>query len=177
MTAAFQCSDTTAGMATCTGSTADGDVLPTDTFGAHELVVQTQDQAGNTASASRTYTVTWAFDGFYPPVENQPALNAAGAGQRIPFKWNLRDSSGAVIPDRSDLLEITWSAPFACSATIGSSDLTATYADSNTGIRWDPIEQQYVFVAATSRADAGTCRYLNVDVGSHATASALVRFR
>lgn len=177
VTAVFQCSDATAGMATCTGSTADGDVLPTDAFGAHELVVQAQDQAGNTSSASRAYTVTWAFDGFYPPVENLPAVNAARAGQRIPFKWNLRDSSGVVVPDRSDLFEITWSAPFACSATVGSSDLTATYADSNTGIRWDPIEQQYVFVAATSRADAGTCRYLNVDIGSHATASALVRFR
>jgi hypothetical protein len=36
-----------------------------------------------------------AFDGFYAPVDNQPTVNKAKAGQTIPLKWRLAASSFA----------------------------------------------------------------------------------
>jgi hypothetical protein len=36
-----------------------------------------------------------AFDGFYAPVDNQPTINKAKAGQTIPLKWRLAASSFA----------------------------------------------------------------------------------
>lgn len=174
--AEFGCTDVTSGVASCAGSTANGALLPTGSFGAHELAVMAADQAGNTASVSRAYTVTYGFDGFYQPVQNLPIANVARAGRSIPFKWNLLDASGSPVADRTDLFHVSWGAQFACDAPGVLSEITSE-PDSRMGVRWDPTEQQYVFVAATDPADAGMCRYLNVDVGAHATVRALVRFR
>ncbi len=36
-----------------------------------------------------------AFDGFFAPVDNQPTINKAKAGQTIPMKWRLAAPSFA----------------------------------------------------------------------------------
>ncbi|HEX2167038.1 MAG TPA: alpha/beta fold hydrolase [Longimicrobiales bacterium] len=174
--AEFTCSDEVSGLASCEGTTPDGMPLPTSAFGSHQLGVTAQDEAGNTATDSRGYSITYGFDGFYEPVENLPAANIARAGQRIPFKWRLLDAAGSVT-DRTDLFHVTWSDPATCSGVIAGVDLSGATGESTSGIRWDADAQQYIFVAVTNRSDAGMCRYLNVGVGAHGIMRGLVQFR
>jgi hypothetical protein len=51
---------------------------------------------------SCAYAVSYAFDGFYQPVDNldangHPVLNVVKAGQAIPLKWRLTDATGAPV--------------------------------------------------------------------------------
>ncbi len=57
----------------------------------------------STSSAS-TQNVNYTFIGFLPPIDNPPVLNQVKAGQVIPVKWQLKNSSGAIICDLRYLL-------------------------------------------------------------------------
>jgi len=50
------------------------------------------DKAGNPGAASASYTVVYAFAGFFSPVDNPPVLNIVKAGQRC------RSSGGSPTP-------------------------------------------------------------------------------
>jgi hypothetical protein len=61
--------------------------------GPHNDVVQVY--IDNSAGLVPGRTGQAAFDGFYAPVDNQPTLNKAKAGQAIPLKWRLAAPSVA----------------------------------------------------------------------------------
>jgi peptidoglycan/xylan/chitin deacetylase (PgdA/CDA1 family) len=56
VTAHFACTDNV-GLATCSGTVADGYAIPTDKLGGHTFTVTATDKAGNTATKSVTYSV------------------------------------------------------------------------------------------------------------------------
>jgi hypothetical protein len=57
LTASYSCSDATSGSATCTGTAANGAALNTTSSGTKSFSVTATDRAGNTATATATYTV------------------------------------------------------------------------------------------------------------------------
>jgi hypothetical protein len=61
--------------------------------GPHNDVVQVYIDGSTGLVPGRPGEVT--FDGFYAPVDNQPTINKAKAGQTIPLKWRLKASSFA----------------------------------------------------------------------------------
>jgi hypothetical protein len=65
--------------------------------GIHTIACTAIDIAGNTAKKSATYSVTYGFGGFSPPVDNPPTINFANAGRTVPFKWHLVDATGSPI--------------------------------------------------------------------------------
>jgi hypothetical protein len=65
------------------------DLIP----GAHNDVVQVYIDGSGPLVPGRTGGAT--FDGFYAPVDNQPTINKAKAGQTIPLKWRLSAKSFA----------------------------------------------------------------------------------
>lgn len=85
----FACDDATSGVATCSGSVADGAPLPTDVLGEHQLLVEATDVAGNSSRRFVTYTVVAADAA---PGE-RPADDGTGPGGRLattgPESWVL----------------------------------------------------------------------------------------
>ena len=75
--------------------TADDDISGLDScvvtgystaVGTHAMTATATDEAGRTATASRTYTVlAWTLNGFYSPVDMNEALNRVKAGSTVPL--------------------------------------------------------------------------------------------
>ena len=126
-------SDSTSGLVSC--SVAGYSTL----VGEHTLVATATDAAGNTATATRSYTVApYTLGGFYKPVD-MGAVNTAKAGSTIPLKFEVR--RGAVeLMDLSEVLSVTYaaipadpSAPTDEVESLATGDLGLTY-DATTGV-------------------------------------------
>jgi hypothetical protein len=96
----YRCRDSGSGIATCAGtvgvtSVPSGTPLPTNSVGVKTLSVKGTDFTGHVGpTATRQYEVVWAFDGFFPPVDNLPVLNIVAAGQAVPVKFSLGGDFG-----------------------------------------------------------------------------------
>lgn len=88
VTASYSCADSGSGVATCTGSVANGATLDTSTVGPHSFTVQATDQAGNAASQSVTYRVNYNICLLYDQTK------AVQSGATIPIKLQLCDGNG-----------------------------------------------------------------------------------
>lgn len=71
--------------------------ITTDNVGPQTLAFTMFDLVGNSASQECSYAVIFDFDGFYPPVKPEPALNNARAGQTIPLKFSLAGDQGLAV--------------------------------------------------------------------------------
>jgi hypothetical protein len=93
----YSCSDEPngSGVATCDGSAAAGAPLDTSRVGPKTFVVQTTDNAGNSASKTVAYSVVYDFDGFLAPLENLPRVNRWKAGVPVPVRFSLGAYRGA----------------------------------------------------------------------------------
>jgi len=122
-----------------------------------------EDGSGNSASCSQSVTLKYIWLGFFQPVDNLPTVNKAKAGQGIPFKWALKDANGNYISDLSTVLSYGYGT-MACNGaavdTIESYDTTGA-----SGLRYDPIANQFIFTSKTDKLWAGSCKtftlYLN----------------
>lgn len=96
----FECSDPASGVASCEGSVAYGESLPTNVAGQYEFTVTAMDLAGNTSTRTVSYAVRDA-DG--PQVTMEPVdANASG--------WLNRSSSVRVFAeDASRVAYLYWS--------------------------------------------------------------------
>lgn len=143
-------------------STLSGSV-DTSTVGSKTVNFSAVDNADNSASISCPYSVIYNFLGFFQPVDNLPTTNKAKAGQGIPFKWALKDASGNYISDLSTVSSYGYGT-MACNGaavdTIESYDTTGA-----SGLRYDPIANQFIFTSKTDKLWAGSCKtftlYLN----------------
>lgn len=88
-TASPNASDALSGVASASCAAVD-----TSSVGAKSVLCTATDNAGNQASASAAYNVTFNFSAFTAPVDNPPALNSANSGQAIPLKWRITDANG-----------------------------------------------------------------------------------
>jgi hypothetical protein len=92
--AAYVCSDGTSGVASCTGTVANGALLDTTTLGTRTIEVLARDLAGNTRSASASYTVVEPPP---PPPVVAPVANGT-LGQNgwyvgnVALSWSIQSS-------------------------------------------------------------------------------------
>jgi hypothetical protein len=136
------------------------------------------DKAGNSGSASVTYNVEYVWTGFFQPIDNKdPSTgnyipNKAKAGSVIPVKFSLAGDQGLGI--------FATGSPTVVGATgcaTGSSDLVEEYAPANaSGLKYDPIANQYIYNWKTQSNYAGKCLMLNVKLSDNTTHSALFSF-
>lgn len=70
VTASYSCTDATSGVASCTGTVANGSPVDTSTLGAHTFTVNANDVATNPATKSVNYTVAYRICLLYDP--NRP---------------------------------------------------------------------------------------------------------
>jgi hypothetical protein len=108
--------------------------------------------------SNANFAITWPFTGFFPPIANSPALNAATAGSAVPIKFSLGGDRGLGI--FADGYPASVQVNCTTGAPIGSPEPTSPAGGS--GLQFDPLTNQYTYVWKTDKGWSGTCRELQV---------------
>ena len=141
------------------------------TMGSTTVTCSAQDSRGNRATRTFAVVVTYNFTGFFQPIDNSPALNAAKAGSAIPVKFSLGGNQGMNIFQSNPA-----SGVIACGATEGDAiEETLTAGSSN--LQFDPGSNQYIYVWKTEKSWAGQCRILQIRFKDGSSRSALFKFK
>ncbi len=113
--------------------------------------------------------LAYDFDGFYRPLDNPPAVNKVKAGSAVPMKFSLDGFQGLdIFADGSPV----W---VACGST--EFDGEGVLARSSAGLTYDPVSDQYVFVADTEKALKGECRQLVLVLDDGGIHRAIIQFK
>ena len=107
------------------------------------------------------FVASYGLVGFEPPVNND-AVNVAKAGRAIPLKWGLYDLGGNPITDLA-AVHVT-SVSLSCYSLTEGQDAVEEYATGASGLQ-NLGEGGYQLNWATTKAFAGTCRRLRLDLG------------
>lgn len=153
--AAYSCSDPI-GVASCEGSVPSGSAIDTSTPGAHTFTVTATDNAGNSSSVSRTYTVSgsYTFVGFKAPLKNPTYVNVVDDGTTVPVKWQLFGPGGGVVRDLSAVTSITRTT-MACGSCGAEHFVPTTTAGSPSGLSYDLANEQFVYQHAVAEGTGG----------------------
>jgi hypothetical protein len=111
----------------------------------------------NTANGSFTMTVTYAFTGFFQPIDNLPTLNKAKAGSSIPVKFSLGGNQGLNVFNAG----FPTSKTTPCGTTAAEDVIEVTVTAGRSSLSYDATSNQYIYVWKTEKAWAG-CRTLTV---------------
>jgi hypothetical protein len=142
-------SDSTSGLASCV-VTGGG-----TTVGSHSYLATATDNAGNTATATLSYTVLpWTTKGFYAPVDMGGVWNTVKGGSTVPLKFELfagtteLTGTGAVTGFRTQKVS--------CLTSTASEDAIELVTTGATSLRYDTTGGQFVQNWKTPTG-AGTC--------------------
>lgn len=114
---------------------------------------------------------SFAFDGFFSPVDDPPILNRTKAGSAVPVKFTLGGDHGYdVFADGSP-------AARAIPCPTAPSDLVeSTTSSASTELSYDPVSDRYTWTWKTSKAWANSCRELTLSFSDGSFARALFHF-
>lgn len=160
--------DATSGVASCTvtgyGTAAGG----------HTMVATAIDAAGNTATASATYTVvpSRTMNGFFAPVTDD-ALNLVKGGSTVPLKFTVYDGPTPV----TDTAGLTLSVhQVACPGTTMDTATVAADPAGSTTLRYDTSSGQFIYNWKVPTTP-GACYQVTMTTADGASRSALFRLR
>ncbi len=160
--------DSLSGVATSASATTTGGPIGSVTV----TCSGARDVAGNAGSASATYTVTYAFTGFFQPVGNLPVVNVVNAGRAIPVKFSLGGNQGLGVIAAG----FPTSKTVACGSTAGSVGGEQTVTAGGGSLSYDTLVGQYSYVWKTNELWTGTCRTLTVKLVDGSVHQANFRF-
>lgn len=109
-------------------------------------------------------SMTYPFQGFFQPVDGQPAFNVAKAGSAIPIKFGLGGNEGLGILAAGS----PGSGLEACNSAAPIDPIEETVSAGASSLSYDQTAGQYIYVWKTDKAWAGTCRrfVMRLDDGS-----------
>lgn len=151
--ASYSCEDQQggAGVASCSGTVANGAPIDTSSFGAHSFEVTASDNAGNTASRVVTYSVGYDFDGFFWPVKNPPKVTKWKAGLPVLIRFSLNGYRGPK-PEAEGY-------PLSTRCGGGDTQVIARGAKKKKPVFvYHRRSDQYVMLWKTEKKWAGSCR-------------------
>ena len=169
--ASYSCADALSGKDACAGTVASGTPIATGTVGPHGFAVNASDLAGNTASVGITYFVVFAFNGFFPPIDNPAVVNSVTAGSAVPVKFSLGGDQGLAIFDSGWPL----SRQVSCSSAAPLDDVEQTVTAGGSSLSYGG--GQYTYVWKTDKAWKGMCRQLEVKLVDGTFHTALFKFK
>jgi hypothetical protein len=128
---------------------------------------------GGTGKVSLTGII---FEGFFSPIDNQPIVNSAKAGQTVPVKWRITNAAGAAVSDPSSFKDLT-SNSTSCSSFDGD-PLSAVeeYAAGNSGLQYLG-NGNWQFNWKTPKSHANSCRVMTLTLKDGSTHNADFRFK
>jgi hypothetical protein len=150
----YACTDATAGIETCDGPAADGTPIDTGSVGAKTFAVDAMDQAGNTASSSAGYTVTYSPAGVScggvagHEILQPIAADGSSSFQKnstVPAKFRVCDFFGTPVTTPDVVTSFSIVSPSA-------QPVTSTSAHDG----WRAGAAQWIFNIATKPLSAGT---------------------
>jgi len=151
--------------------------LNTAAVGSKSVSCAATDNAGNSATASATYAVTYQFVGFSGSVLGGGVLNAAKAGQNITLKWRLLDAAGAPVTNLTAAAVAVTVANLTCSAaTTAAGAVTAAAGDGGNSALRNLGAGYYQYTWSTPKSYANTCKTMRLSLGEGTTHDALFRF-
>ena len=115
------------------------------------------DSHGNTGTSSFNVVVSYAFNGFFKPIDNLPIVNVVKAGQGIPVKFSLGGNMGLNIFAAG----YPRSVQMVCNGAV-SDTVEETVTAGGSSLSYDATAGQYIYVWKSEKAWAGTCRQLQV---------------
>ena len=128
---------------------------------------------------SGTFSVTTlaiVYGGFLSPIDNLPIVNSAKAGQAIPIKWLLTDSSGTPISDPASFRDLG-SYMINCSSLTGDpTDTIEEYAAGASGLQYAG-DGYWQFNWKTPKTYAGQCRTMVLTLGDGSKHEADFKFK
>ena len=96
------------------------------------------------------------FVGFKPPIANPPSVNSVKAGSAVPVKWQLTDANGGFISDLSAITSVQFNQSVCQGAGTKVNNVTAQ-GSGTSGLRYDPIANQFIYNWKTAKTMAGKC--------------------
>ncbi len=132
-----------------------------DAMGSHTMTATAYDKAGNTAMATRTYTVHWTIYGFYQPVDMGGVWNTVKNGSTVPLKWEMFAGTTEI----TDPSTVTMSAKLVECAS-GTEDAVEALSSTGgtTSPRYDTTAGQFIYNWQTPKKP-GTCYAVTMSAG------------
>lgn len=134
-----------------TGGTAGG-------VGTFNYTVTATDTAGNVATQTGTYKVTYQWNGFLQPINDtahqvDQGVSIFKGGSTVPVKFQLKNASGGGVQAG----KATWLGPAKGAATTASVDesLYSDPATTGSAYRWDATAQQHIYNWSTKGSASG----------------------
>jgi len=145
--------------------------LATGSVGNKTVTCTVTDRAGNSASDSANYRVTYGFNGFTSPVQNPSVLNVSKAGRSVPLRWRVVDAQGAPVSNlgTANVGAIAISCPFSTENRI------SVYGGSN-GQLQNLGNGYYQLDWMGAFSLRGYCRRLELNLGDGEVHPALFKF-
>lgn len=139
------------------------------TVGTHTVTASASDVAGNSGSASVTYTVlAWTLRGFYSPV-NMAALNTVKGGSTVPLKFEI--FAGPTEITSTDAVASFVTRWVSCEAASGIEDPVDVTSTGGTALRYDATAGQFIQNWQTGRYP-GRCYRVTMTTDDGSTISA-----
>lgn len=159
----YACTDTTSGLASCSGSVPSGAPLSTAAVGSFDLTVNAADNAGNSVAAKSTYLVQYGPAGtlclgqaghtILQPI-NGDGSSVFRQGSTVPVKFRVCDGQGVAIgtPGVVSNFSLVQVLSTTSSQNVNEAPDSAT---PDNAFRWDPTNQQWIFNLETRALSAG----------------------
>jgi len=176
MLAKFSCEDGGSGLATCSGTVANGANLNTSSAGSKSFTVTATDAVGNLTKVTNTYTVAYANSGTcYGDAGHQvlQPVNADGSsvfrqGSTVPAKFRVCDANGKSIGTSG--LVVGFQLIQTVSGTLVSTVNEAVISTTpDTSFRWDATAQQWIFNVSTKSLSANVTYYYRITLDDGST--------
>ncbi len=135
--------------------------------------VRASDPFGHSAIAETTVSIRFAFEGFFPPVDNRPVFNVVKAGSNVPIKFSLGGDYGMNI----FVAGYPKSEPIACDADADTDGIEETDTPGKSELKYSAENQQYHYNWKTNKNWSGTCRQLVIKFSDGSTRRANFKFK
>ena len=125
------------------------------------------------ATSSAQCVTTFAFTGFFAPVDNAPALNVTNAGSAIPVKFSLGGNQGLnVMAEGYPTVQA-----IACDASATLDVLEETVTAGKSSLSYDATTDRYTYVWKSDKSWTLSCRRLTVRLTDGTTKTADFMFK
>ena len=122
---------------------------------------------GNYNLASKTVSLVvnpYSFTGFFQPIDNNGTLNSVKAGSTVPVKFSLGGDKGMDI-----LAQTPSTGKILCDPNATVDAVEEVLTTTNSGLKYDPVANQYIYNWKTATSYASTCQQLIVRLADGTT--------